>query len=81
MICLLQRPTKVSIRAQNVKGGKLSLVLDGWQARLFQHEYDHLEVSILLHPLSQWAAIETNSGHMHVGSAAHDSSSAGQSDL
>ena len=72
MIPLVQRPTKVSIRAQNVKGGKLSLVLDGWQARLFQHEFDHLEVSILLHSLSQWAAVETNTVYMHVGSAAHE---------
>lgn len=42
---LLQRSHKVKVRAQNVKGETLMLTLNGWQARIFQHEYDHLQVS------------------------------------
>ena len=41
----MQRPTEISIKAQDVKGKKLDLVLKDWQARVFQHEYDHLEVA------------------------------------
>lgn len=26
-----------------VKGGNFTLKLDGWRARIFQHEYDHLQ--------------------------------------
>ena len=32
------------IDAQDIKGKKFSINLKEWQARIFQHEYDHLEV-------------------------------------
>ena len=34
----------MKVRAQNVKGETMMLTLNGWQARIFQHEYDHLQV-------------------------------------
>lgn len=34
----------MKIRAQDVKGETVMLTLTGWQARIFQHEYDHLQV-------------------------------------
>ena len=40
----LQRPQRVKVRAQSVKGETLMLNLTDWQARIFQHEYDHLQV-------------------------------------
>ena len=40
-----QRPHKVKVRAQDVKGETLMLTLSGWQARIFLHEYDHLQAS------------------------------------
>lgn len=43
-LLFMQRPYKVKVRAQDVKGGTLMLTLEGWQARIFQHEYDHLQV-------------------------------------
>ena len=33
------------IDAQDIKGKKFSLSLKEFQARIFQHEYDHLEVN------------------------------------
>ena len=33
------------IDAQDIKGKKFSLNLKEFQARIFQHEYDHLEVN------------------------------------
>ncbi len=44
----LQRPYKVKVRAQDVNGETLMLTLEGWQARIFQHEYDHLQVTSTL---------------------------------
>lgn len=41
----MQRPHKVKVRAQDVKGDTLMLTLNGWQARIFLHEYDHLQAS------------------------------------
>jgi len=47
----LQRPRDVVVRAQNEKGEPVTLNLGGsdsnaaWIARIFQHEYDHLQVS------------------------------------
>lgn len=34
------------IDAQDIKGKKFSINLKDFQARIFQHEYDHLEVII-----------------------------------
>ena len=44
VVAVVQRPQKVKVRAQNVKGETMMLTLNGWQARIFQHEYDHLQV-------------------------------------
>lgn len=34
------------VKAQNEKGEPVQLELQGWLARIFQHEYDHLQVSL-----------------------------------
>ncbi|KAK9812791.1 hypothetical protein WJX72_003847 [[Myrmecia] bisecta] len=39
----VERPTTVKIKAQDVNGKKVSLTFRGWPARIFQHEYDHLQ--------------------------------------
>jgi peptide deformylase len=33
----------ISVDYQDIKGEKKSLKLEGWPARLFQHEFDHLD--------------------------------------
>lgn len=48
-ISILQRPTSVKIKAQDLQGAKMNVTLTGWQARIFQHEYDHLQVHLLSH--------------------------------
>ena len=45
---LVQRPNTVKIKAQDETGAKVSLSLTDWQARIFQHEYDHLQVGSLM---------------------------------
>ena len=42
--CALQRPSKVTVKAVDLKGRPLTLKLDKFPARIFQHEYDHLQV-------------------------------------
>eukprot|EP00850_Spirogloea_muscicola_P009830 SM000056S17948 [mRNA] locus=s56:203813:205658:- [translate_table: standard] len=44
----VERPIGVKVEAQDVKGRAFSLNLKGWQARIFQHEFDHLE-GVLYH--------------------------------
>lgn len=39
----VERPVSVRIEAQNIKGKKFSIHLKEFQARIFQHEYDHLQ--------------------------------------
>merc|ERR1712216_341663 len=39
----VERPTGVQIEAQNLSGKKFKMTLDGFEARVFQHEYDHLD--------------------------------------
>ncbi|CAI5490756.1 unnamed protein product [Closterium sp. Naga37s-1] len=39
----VERPLGVKVDAQDINGRKFSISLKEWQARIFQHEYDHLE--------------------------------------
>ncbi|PSC76281.1 peptide deformylase [Micractinium conductrix] len=39
----VERPSKVRIKAQDLQGRKFTLSLTGFPARIFQHEYDHLD--------------------------------------
>ena len=38
----------VKIEAQDVVGNKFKMTLEGFEARVFQHEYDHLD-GVLFH--------------------------------
>lgn len=44
VLTVLQRSTTVKVKAQDENGAKVSLSLTDFQARIFQHEYDHLQV-------------------------------------
>lgn len=39
----MQRSNGIKIKAQDVNGKRIKLSLKGFTARLFQHEYDHLD--------------------------------------
>lgn len=45
---LTQRPIGVQIEAQDLQGKKFKMTLEGFEARVFQHEYDHLD-GVLYH--------------------------------
>lgn len=36
------RPTKIKVKYQNMDGDVIEKTLDGWEARVWQHENDHL---------------------------------------
>lgn len=38
----------MQIEAQNMSGKKFKMTLDGFEARVFQHEFDHLD-GVLFH--------------------------------
>ncbi|HPQ40019.1 MAG TPA: peptide deformylase, partial [bacterium] len=40
---VVPRWTQIRIRAMDINGKVIEEVLEGWTARIFQHEYDHLE--------------------------------------
>ncbi|KAH7315396.1 hypothetical protein KP509_21G047700 [Ceratopteris richardii] len=42
----VERPVSVKIDAQDIKGKKFNIHLKGFQARIFQHEYDHLQSTL-----------------------------------
>lgn len=47
----VQRPTQVKIRAQDLDGKRMEVAFEGWPARIFQHEFDHLQVVSLFRGL------------------------------
>ena len=48
LLVAAQRAYRVKVRAQDLAGQPLTLTLTDWRARIFQHEFDHLQVHILL---------------------------------
>ncbi|KAK9795524.1 hypothetical protein WJX73_007885 [Symbiochloris irregularis] len=44
----VERPTQVKVKAQALDGSKFTVTLTGFNARIFQHEYDHLQ-GVLYH--------------------------------
>lgn len=40
----LQRSTKIEVRYQDLQGQQQEMQLSDFVARIFQHEYDHLQV-------------------------------------
>lgn len=49
----VERPKWVKIEALNLKGKKVKKKFTGWTARLFQHEYDHLDGVVYIDRLTQ----------------------------
>ncbi len=45
----LQRPRAVKLKYQDATGAVQEMELSGWPARIFQHEFDHLQVRPLHH--------------------------------
>lgn len=55
----VERSRQISIKAQDEKGNPVKLTLtDPWVARIFQHEYDHLQ-GVLFHDRMKPAVLET----------------------
>ena len=48
----------MQIEAQNLSGKKFKMTLDGFEARVFQHEYDHLDGVLFSDRLSPEMAAE-----------------------
>lgn len=44
----VERAARVTLRGKDVDGGQLELELEGYEARIVQHELDHLEGTLLL---------------------------------
>ena len=44
----VQRPSKIKVRWQNVQGNWCEKKLDKWDARIFLHEYDHLDGKLFI---------------------------------
>jgi len=47
------RPRWIKIEAMNLKGKKFKKKFVGWQSRIFQHEYDHLDGTVFIDRLSE----------------------------
>ena len=48
----VKRALRVRLRAQDLEGGPIDLVAEGYLARILQHEVDHLEGVLFLDRLS-----------------------------
>lgn len=43
----------IKVQAMNLKGKKMKKKFTGWEARIFQHEYDHLDGTVYIDRLSE----------------------------
>mmetsp|Transcript_37631 Transcript_37631/g.82410 ORF Transcript_37631/g.82410 Transcript_37631/m.82410 type:complete len:250 (-) Transcript_37631:73-822(-) len=49
----VQRSKWIKVEAQNLKGKKIKKKFKGWEARIFQHEYDHLDGVVYIDRLDE----------------------------
>eukprot|EP00543_Licmophora_paradoxa_P001106 CAMPEP_0202447766 /NCGR_PEP_ID=MMETSP1360-20130828/6533_1 /ASSEMBLY_ACC=CAM_ASM_000848 /TAXON_ID=515479 /ORGANISM="Licmophora paradoxa, Strain CCMP2313" /LENGTH=230 /DNA_ID=CAMNT_0049064999 /DNA_START=73 /DNA_END=765 /DNA_ORIENTATION=+ len=49
----VERSKWIKVEALNLKGKKLKKKFKGWEARIFQHEYDHLDGKVYIDHLSE----------------------------
>lgn len=49
----VQRSKWIKVEAMNLRGKKLKKKYTGWEARIFQHEYDHLDGTVYIDRLSE----------------------------
>jgi peptide deformylase len=47
------RPKWIKVEAMNLRGKKIKKKYTGWEARIFQHEYDHLDGTVYIDRLSE----------------------------
>ena len=43
----------IKVQAQNMRGNNIKKKFKGWEARIFQHEYDHLEGVVYIDHLTE----------------------------
>ena len=49
----VRRHKWIKVEAQDLKGKALKKKFNGWEARVFQHEYDHLEGTVYIDRLDE----------------------------
>jgi len=49
----VERSKWIKVEAQNLKGKKMKKKFKGWEARIFQHEYDHLDGTVYVDRLTE----------------------------
>lgn len=49
----VERSKWIKVEAQNLKGKKIKKKFRGWEARIFQHEYDHLDGKVYIDRLTE----------------------------
>jgi len=49
----VERSKWIKVEAQNMKGKKIKKKYKGWEARIFQHEYDHLDGTVYIDRLTE----------------------------
>jgi peptide deformylase len=57
------RPTSVRVQAWNLKGRPFSMSVDGYLARVVQHEYDHLNGILFLDRIDQKKKLRLLAGY------------------
>lgn len=46
-LCLVERPSFISVTWKNIRGQDVNMLLQGLVARIFQHEVDHLNGELM----------------------------------
>ncbi len=46
------RPISSNVEAQDLEGNSITLELEGWASRIFQHEYDHIDGILFIDRMS-----------------------------
>jgi peptide deformylase len=56
----VERPKWIKVEALNLKGRKIKKKFKGWESRIFQHEYDHLDGVVYVDRLTEEGRAEVH---------------------
>ncbi len=60
----VERPLAITLKGQNRRGKPLRLKADGWLARIFQHEVDHLNGVLFIDRAEKVWKVEDQTGQV-----------------
>lgn len=63
----VKRSNRIRVRFHTASGGTITKIFEGLTARVFQHEYDHLNGTLMIHRMNRYHRDKAMKGYSYAG--------------